>query len=134
MSAEAPHAWAESLCEAVSALPPEHRRRLVELAVNNGYAVKDVAELMAVSPPAVSRYIHGSLAPSPGALCRLILSVDDDLREKMIAETVRSLWSLLYNLLASNTDKPRIAVILEKIADEVAELLEKATVAEAASP
>lgn len=121
--------WAESICEAVSALPPEHRRKLVELAVNNGYAVKDIAELMAVSPPAVSRYIHGSLAPSPGALCRLILSVDDDLREKMIAETAGSLWRLLRKVLSTGTRRPLIAALLEKIADEVAELLEESTVA-----
>jgi len=111
-----------ALCEAIAALPPEQRRRLVEEALAHGYAAKDLAEIMAVSPPAVSRYAHGSLAPSPGAICRLILGIDEDTRRKLLRVAARQLWSLLEAVLKSM--EPLDAVELaEEIADRVAELL-----------
>ena len=111
-----------ALCEAVSALPPEQRRRLVEEALAHGYAAKDLAEIMAVSPPAVSRYAHGSLAPSPGAICRLILGVDEETRRTLLRLAARQLWSLLEAVLQAMNPLDA-AELAEEIADHVAELL-----------
>ncbi len=116
------------ICEAFSALPPAARRRIVELAAASGYAAKDLAELMNVSPSAVSRYVHGSLAPSPGAVCRLILGVDPGTREKLVVEGARSLWSLLSQLLSSLAGTSLVGELLEAIADDVASLIEEHTV------
>ncbi len=115
----------EAVCTAVSMLPPEARRELVEVAVSNGYAVKDIAELMAVSPPAVSRYLHGSLAPSPSALCRLLLSVEPRLREEMILHTARWLWRVLRALLEALPPSDAGDAVLEEVADQLAEIIEK---------
>lgn len=117
-----------SICEAFSSLPPQARRRIVELAAASGYAAKDLAELMNVSQSAVSRYVHGSLTPSPGAVCRLILGVDPGTRERLLAEGARSLWLLLSQLLSSLAGTPLAEELLDTIADEVARLIEEHTV------
>ena len=115
----------DAICAAVSILPPESRRRIVELALENGYAAKDVAEIMAVSPPAVSRYIRGTLSPSPSALCRLILGVHPRLQRRMLLEAARSLWKATRVLLEVLGEQSDAAKLLEEIADTVALLLEK---------
>ena len=112
-----------ALCEALTMLPPESRRRLVEEAAANGYAAKDLAELMQVSPPAVSRYLNGSLAPSIGAICRLIMNIDPATRSLLLQEAAREAWRLLQQLLDTLPSTPGIEELLTEIADKVSEKL-----------
>ncbi len=110
-----------AICEALAALPPHDRRRLVEIALESGYAAKDVAEMMQVSPPAVSRYTRGTLAPSPGALCRLLMSIDPSTRARLLVEATRSLWRLLNQLLDNMPPTPEAEALVEEIADTISE-------------
>ena len=116
---------AAEVCEALSSLPPEARRRIVGLVLEHGYAVKDVAEIMSVSPSAVSRYIHGSLAPSPTAICRLVLGVDEETRRRILVEAARTLWRLVEALINSASGSEDAYTVLESIADDVARLLDE---------
>jgi len=96
------------------------RRRIVEVVLAEGYTGKEVAELMGVSPSAVSRYVHGSLAPSPNALCKLYYSVDEKTRTRIAEEIASILWRFLKNVLediiGENVD---VSNILEEIADYI---------------
>ncbi|HIP65797.1 MAG TPA: helix-turn-helix domain-containing protein [Pyrodictium sp.] len=96
------------------------RRRMVEIVLAEGYTGKEVAELMGVSPSAVSRYIHGSLAPSPNTLCKLYYSVDGETRERMTEALILVLWKLLRDVL-ENAARENIDIsnVLEEIADYI---------------
>jgi len=118
-----------ALCEALTALPPEARRKLVEEALLNGYAAKDLAELMGVSPPAVSRYTRGDLAPSVGAICRLLMSVDDRLRARLLTKAARSIWIYLKTIVELIEPTAELEALLTLIADNVSELLARQHVA-----
>jgi len=102
------------------------RRRIVEVVLAEGYTGKEVAELMGVSPSAVSRYIHGSLAPSPNTLCKLYRSVDEKTRMKIVEELVSILWGFLRDVLedAAREDVD-VSSILEEIADYISLQLSK---------
>ncbi|HIP66063.1 MAG TPA: helix-turn-helix domain-containing protein [Pyrodictium sp.] len=116
----------ETVCSTFEILPPTLRRRIVEIVLAEGYSGKEVAELMGVSPSAVSRYIHGSLAPSPNTLCKLYYSVDEKTRTKIAEELTLILWRFLRNVLEDaikeNID---ITSILEEIADYISLQLSK---------
>jgi len=112
-----------ALCEALASLPPAARRRLVEEALLHGYAAKDLAEVMGVSPPAVSRYTRGSLAPSVGAVCRLLMGVDPDLRSHLLIVAARSVWRQLTLLLENMPPSSEAEELLAEIADIVSERL-----------
>ncbi|KSW11754.1 hypothetical protein CF15_02790 [Pyrodictium occultum] len=119
---------AHALCSALSQLDPATRRRLVEIALESGYAAKDLAEIMGVSPAAVSRYTHGSLSPGAQAVCRLITGVDPDTRVKLLAEAARRVWSMLESLLDALPDTMEKLALAEQIADKVSVMLAEATV------
>jgi predicted transcriptional regulator len=112
-----------AICEAISGLSPEARRRIVEEALASGYAAKDLADLMGVSPPAVSRYVHGTLAPSIGAVCRLLMAVDSELRSRLLVYAARSLWQQLEVLVNNLPSIPEVEELLAEIADKVSEKL-----------
>ena len=112
-----------AICEALAALPQESRRRIVEHAATRGYAAKDLAELMGVSPPAVSRYLHGTLAPSTGAICRLLMSIDEDTRLELLLLAAREIWRLLGALLDQLPQGPEVEKLLTEIADTLSEKL-----------
>jgi len=81
---------------------------------------------MGVSPSAVSRYIHGSLAPSPNTLCKLYYSVDERTRTKIAEELTLILWRYLRNVLEDAIKKNiDITSILEEIADYISLQLSK---------
>ncbi|RUM47710.1 MAG: hypothetical protein DSY37_01690 [Hyperthermus sp.] len=126
-----PEQWA-AICEALSALPPNTRRKLIELVLEEAYAVKDVAELMSVSPSAVSRYIHGTLVPGTGALCRLVMNAQPELRDKLLALVAKTTWNLTYNVLKNIAAHDYASTVIEEIADEISRLLE--TIKEKHSP
>jgi predicted transcriptional regulator len=111
------------LCCFLQLLPHTTRQRLVAEAIESGYAAKDIAELMGVSPAAVSRYVHGTLAPSPETLCRLILNIDGETRTRLLETIAESIWSSLENLLRSLPPTLRTRRLLERISDTIAELL-----------
>jgi transcriptional regulator with XRE-family HTH domain len=118
-----------AICESLAALPPEARRRLVEEAAASGYAAKDLAEMMQVSAPAVSRYLNGSLAPSPGAICRLLMSIDPATRTHLLVTAARFLWRLLASLLDQLPPTPQLEALLTEIADHVSDKLAQLHVA-----
>ena len=114
----------------VAYLPPHMRNSLVRIALDEGYAVKDLAEIMGVSSAAVSRYIHGTLSPSIESTCRLIASVDSNLRAKMLQyialellETVDRLVDELAKI--SEAENRTVLQALEKIADKISSIMLK---------
>ena len=114
-----------TLCEAITTLPPHVRRKIIEKAIENGYAAKDIAEIIGVSPPAVSRYLHGSLSPSPGAVCRLIMGVEKETKLMMIKSIAKELWKLTYTVINQIHDTHEGYQLIEEIADTIAALLDK---------
>jgi predicted transcriptional regulator len=113
----------ENICRAVELLDKNSRKTIIEIALNNGYAVKDIAELMNVSPPAVSRYIHDTLSPSTRSICLLVARIDEETRQKILKYIAETLWLTLYDLLEETRD----VEIVERIADDVAKLLSSIT-------
>ena len=116
-------------------LPPHLRSRLVRIALEEGYAVKDLAEIMGVSSAAVSRYVHGTLSPSVESTCRLIFSVDDRLRARMLEEITLELLNVVENLVdtlaKTAAEKPHIILSkLEHVADKISSIMLKATARE----
>jgi len=109
----------KTLCEAINMLPKNPRKTIIMIVLNNGYAVKDVAELMGVSVPAVSRYIHDELAPSTPSICRLIESIDYRTRTQITNYVIEQLWSTLSKLLREEAP----STIIEHIADEIAQII-----------
>jgi len=81
---------------------------------------------MGVTPSAVSRYIHGSLAPSPNTLCKLYYSVDEKTRAKIAEELTLILWKLLRKVLEdAMRENIDVTNILEEIADYISLQLSK---------
>ncbi|HIQ24251.1 MAG TPA: LacI family DNA-binding transcriptional regulator [Pyrodictium delaneyi] len=117
----------QEVCEAIALLDPKTRRRLVEIALENGYAAKDVAAIMGVSPAAVSRYIHESLSPSTETLCKMIHSIDPETRTKILAEAAHTLWRALERLLQVLPPSPDKMLLAERIADKVSIILAETT-------
>ncbi|ABM79890.1 helix-turn-helix domain-containing protein [Hyperthermus butylicus] len=111
------------LCSFLQLLPPTARQRLVAETIESGYAAKDVAELMGVSSAAVSRYVHGTLAPSSETLCRLLLNIDEETRTRLLETIAESIWLSLEKLLHNLPPTPRTRRLLERISDTIAELL-----------
>jgi predicted transcriptional regulator len=114
----------------IAYLPPHVRNSLVKIALEEGYAVKDLAEIMGVSSAAVSRYIHGTLSPSIESTCRLILSVDNSLRAKMLQHIILQLLDVVGRLtdeLAKISEHEGETVLhaLEKIADKISSIMLK---------
>ncbi len=114
-----------SFCEIFTALTPSARRRIIEEILSLGYAVKDVAYLMGVSPSAVSRYIHGTLTPSPNSLCRLLMGVEDDIRDKLLITTIGEFWKTLRQALEYIKNEVYLKEAIEYLADEISRLIEK---------
>jgi len=114
-----------SFCEVFTALTPSARRRIVEEALSLGYAVKDVAYLMGVSPSAVSRYVHGTLIPSPNSLCRLLISVEGDTRDKLLRVVIVELWKALRRVVEYVGNEVYLKEVVEYLADEVSKLVEE---------
>ena len=113
---------AETVCKLVEALDAEARRRMIEIVIESGYSEKEVAEMAGVTLAAVSRYVKGTLSPAPQTLCRLILSLDEELATTLLAYASRELWRLIREViegLPHNVAKE----LLEEVADEVAEAL-----------
>lgn len=115
----------EALCEALASLSPSTRRRIIDETLASGYAVKDIANLMGVSSSAVSRYIHGTLLPSSESLCRLLTSVEDSVRDRILKMIVLELWKTLRLVVGSIRDKSYSREVVEYFADEIARLLEE---------
>jgi len=111
-----------ALCEAIELLPKRARKTIIMIVLNNGYATKDVAELMGVSISAVSRYTHDELAPSVSSLCRLLGLVDDKTKTQIIDYIVEELWSVLSKLLRETEPS-----VTERIADDIARIIMKKT-------
>jgi len=112
-----------AVCEALTILPPETRRRIVEEALASGYAAKDLAELMGVSPPAVSRYTRGDLAPSVGAICRLLMNAEEELANRLLVLAARGIWAYLRLLIENLPPGHALEELLSEIADYVSEKL-----------
>ncbi len=115
-------------CSLASSLGPEGRRRLVLEVLEAGYTGRELARLMGVSPPAVSRYVHGTLAPSAESLCRAferLAATDEELAVKLLAEALRALWGLVRAGLEelAARDPGRARELLEEVADAASELL-----------
>ncbi len=111
-----------TLCEAIELLPKRARKTIIMIVLNNGYATKDVAELMGVSISAVSRYTHDELAPSVSSLCRLLSLVDEKTKAQIINYIVEELWSVLSKLLRETEPS-----VIEQIADDIARIIVKKT-------
>jgi len=111
-----------ALCEAIELLPKRARKTIIMIVLNNGYATKDVAELMGVSISAVSRYTHDELAPSSSSLCRLLSLVDDKTKTQITNYVVEELWSVLSKLLRETEPS-----VTERIADDIARIIVKKT-------
>ncbi len=118
----------ETVCQLAAVAPPEARRRAVEEVAARGYAGKEIAKMMGVSPAAVSRYLHGSLAPSPDSLCNLARTIDAETVEAVAAILVEHTWKTLHDALRAlaATGSNRVVALLEHMADDIAELLLKA--------
>jgi transcriptional regulator with XRE-family HTH domain len=114
-----------SLCRAMRTLSKESRREIVALVLSSGYAAKDLAEMMGVSPSAVSRYTRGDLAPSPEALCRMLAALDEELRTAVLEKTVENTWRCLESLIDVLPSERRL-VVLEKLAEKLAEKIVEA--------
>ena len=111
-------------------LPPHVRTKLVKVALNEGYAVKDLAEIMGVSSAAVSRYIHGTLSPSVESVCRLIYSVDDSVRVKIMVEIALELLEVISNILEEIGGNDIVLHALENLADRLSSIMIKASTKE----
>ena len=107
-----------ALCEAIELLPKRARKNIILIVLNNGYAAKDVAELMGVSISAVSRYTHDELAPSPFSLCRLLSLVDEKTKTQIINYVAEEIWTILRSILEETS-----ASIVERIADDIARVI-----------
>ncbi len=107
-----------ALCEAIELLPKRARKTIIMIVLNNGYAAKDVAELMGVSISAVSRYTHDELAPSVSSLCRLLSLVDEKTKTQIINYVAEEIWAILLNVLEETS-----ASIVERIADDIARVI-----------
>ncbi|ALL00602.1 hypothetical protein Pyrde_0552 [Pyrodictium delaneyi] len=116
------------VCEAVALLDSRTRRRLVEIALENGYAAKDIAAIMGVSPAAVSRYVHESLSPSTETLCRMIYGIDDETRTRILVEAAQTLWNALERLLHAIPPSPDKMMLAEGIADKISIILAETTI------
>ncbi len=113
----------ETVCQ-VLILPRETRSILIQVLIENGYTTKDIAELMEVSMPAASRYIHGTLMPSLEATCKALSRLaqnDPETYAKLVTNIARELWKQLRTLIEKHSrDLEHLA---EEIADELAILL-----------
>ena len=112
----------ETVCRLVEALNAEARRRIIEMVVERGYSEKEVAEMAGVTLAAVSRYVKGTLSPAPQTLCKLILSLDEELAVALLAYASRELWKLVRAVI-EELPQHVAREILEEVADEVAEAL-----------
>ncbi len=80
---------------------------------------------MSVSPSAVSRYVHGTLAPSPNSLCRLLMGIEDDIRDKLLIITIGEFWKTLRQALEYIKNEVYLKEAIEYLADEISRLIEK---------
>jgi len=101
------------------------KTEIIKILSKAGYSTKDLAELMEVSMPAASRYLHGSLLPSNKTLCKTLNKIKETDREtyfKILAGIAELLWNIVKKILQQleETESQRQ---IEKIADEIALLL-----------
>ena len=111
-------------CDYVEALTKEEARRIIEIVLEEGYATKDLALLIQVSPSAISRYTHGTLHPSRNTICRLLEVVDTKTRNRILTYIAQTVWRRLRSILVQIEDIDR-EKILEEIIDSVSKFLTK---------
>ena len=106
-------------------LRQELKSAIVKKILENSYSTKDLADIMEVSMPAASRYIHGTLTPSDETLCKAIEKtkrLDEELYDTITATIIDILWNTIKKLL-KQLKKQNQAKKIEEIADEIAALL-----------
>ncbi len=116
----------DRICSALL-LPASIKREIIAILRSRGYTTKDIAEIMGVSLPAASRYIHGSLIPGNESICRAISKLveeDADTLVEVVNTLTRELWTVI-EAITTASDYSNIKE-LETIADRVALLLYQA--------
>lgn len=111
-------------CSYIQSLAKEDTRRIIEIVLEEGYAAKDLALLIQVSPSAISRYIHGTLYPSSNTICRLLEVVDTRTKNKVLTYIAQTLWKKILVVIKQLEDTDR-EKILEEITDNISSLLTK---------
>ncbi len=108
-------------------MTPENRVHIIELVAAKGYSGRELATLMAVSPAAVSRYLHHKLYPSMVSLCRLIDNVDEATVREIVEYIAHTLIEQTIKLLQelAQTDKELAYKLIEELADKIAEMIEE---------
>jgi predicted transcriptional regulator len=116
---------AAAACEVFELLKGDERTELVRLFKEFGYSSREIAEIMGVSPPAISRYLKGTLTPSTDTLCRLASRVSSDELVRLLAAALERVWARLRSVLETlaESDAQSAVKLLEMIADDIARIL-----------